>query len=881
MANIIQQLEDLKEWSQNPERYERRLAFRGSMGTEAGTIPAEFDELSPQEQQYYQNPPFSTHPDFLGAKGGSAQLVDHGPGRQGYQGVKGKSKYKVEELNEATKHYTDGKYKNWDELTEAASKIKQTEMRNAPKEVRDAYHTRIGIRNNLKNNKGKFVIPDPKGGQFKPLYFTEYSDKAFLKDLKSNKGTYEIATDYYLKNKKFIQKQMIGNVEYTRPISYLSKVLSQRKNRNPDIAEELIRFRSWSDAQKGPKTQREYAKKVERLLPLAIENGIVPSTIDTHSKYFKWAKKQKIDPLLKLFNNMEKVGIEHIAGISRAVDIMDYKSLGEIVPLLGDKSVNFEKGLLYDRPMTGLGKNILKSDNIKIQKNNLKALNNMSKEAAEMYNTIAVKYKLNPEKLNSIGGQMLERVTKGDPLSNTLLRDADLVMKQYAASGGEKRASFKHLDPDVKKTIKLYEAGDVKGGIQLLKKMGYGGGCKASGGRVGFADAGDVGSGQMKCIMKDVKKTRDDLKSPNVEVRAKALTKQRKALQLAKQIPKIGKILKTGVQMGTAAITAPLKWLGLTSGIGYAIEGIVEGGFYDNARRKGYSHEQAMAETFSPRLIKEGAEGKSTKDVPWYGGSEKLREKELYEIKGKNEFIDVENRPQMQDPTFGKVVGTRGKVKQYVDALKEQDRIYDLIGKKEALKGEPTTTDETLFIPGDLDAASADVQDLARSGAYRRVDQTLKPEGMAAQAYNTAVESQLGKDLQRKKEYLEKYDPGALEREEKILSRPRQLEKRYQQMEEKYPTYTREQIEQVLKGWEANTPWNVGFASGVKGYDEMGEWLKNYDKSAYFAENFRTEKAGGGIAGIRRPGAVPPESGPMPQGGGLSSQYNRVKKLTE
>jgi hypothetical protein len=39
--------------------------------------------------------------------------------------------------------------------------------------------------------------------------------------------------------------------------------------------------------------------------------------------------------------------------------------------------------------------------------------------------------------------------------------------------------------------------------------------------------------------------------------------------------------------------------------------------------------------------------------------------------------------------------------------------------------------------------------------------------------------------------------------------------------------------------------------------------------------------AGGGIAGIRRPWAIPPESGPMPQGGGLSSQFNRVKKLTE
>ncbi len=70
--SIIQQLEDLKEWAQNPERYERRLAFRSNnpMGTEAGTIPIEFDELSPQEQDYYQNPPFSTHSDFLGAKGG-------------------------------------------------------------------------------------------------------------------------------------------------------------------------------------------------------------------------------------------------------------------------------------------------------------------------------------------------------------------------------------------------------------------------------------------------------------------------------------------------------------------------------------------------------------------------------------------------------------------------------------------------------------------------------------------------------------------------------------------------------------------------------------------------------------------------------------------
>ena len=51
-------------------------------------------------------------------------------------------------------------------------------------------------------------------------------------------------------------------------------------------------------------------------------------------------------------------------------------------------------------------------------------------------------------------------------------------------------------------------------------------------------------------------------------------------------------------------------------------------------------------------------------------------------------------------------------------------------------------------------------------------------------------------------------------------------------------------------------------------------------KSAHPGLGFREENAGGGIAGIRRPWAIPPESGPMPQGGGLSSQFNRVKKLT-
>jgi hypothetical protein len=398
----------------------------------------------------------------------------------------------------------------------------------------------------------------------------------------------------------------------------------------------------------------------------------------------------------------------------------------------------------------------------------------------------------------------------------------------------------------LEKTAKDLEkvTGDPKAQMKILQKLGFGKHCKASGGRVGFKDAGDVGAGQMNCIMDDVKKTRADMKSSSVEVRAKALTKQRKALQLAKQIPKLKNILKTGVQLGTAAITKPLEWLGLTSGLGYAIEGLVEGGFYDNARRKGYSHEQAMAETLTPGLL-----AGRPHDVPWYGGSEKLREKELYEVKGRNEFIDVENRPPMQDPEFEKVIGTKGKVKQYVDALEEQDRIYEAIGAKEQAKKEAglaeTGFDATL-LPADLDAASADVQDLARSGAYGRVDRTMNPESMASQAYNTAVENRDALDQRRRTEYLEKVEPRFLEREQKAFDTKRHRDKRYTEMKEKFPGYSDEQIDEILAYYETSQP-KVGMS-----YGELGKMLDTGDKQAYYADNFRMEKAQGGIMNLKK-----------------------------
>ena len=62
------------------------------------------------------------------------------------------SKYDINELNKAVKWYTDGEYNTWDEITKVAVKSTQADIANAPKKVKEAFYTRTGIRNNLKNN---------------------------------------------------------------------------------------------------------------------------------------------------------------------------------------------------------------------------------------------------------------------------------------------------------------------------------------------------------------------------------------------------------------------------------------------------------------------------------------------------------------------------------------------------------------------------------------------------------------------------------------------------------------------------------------------------------------------------------------------------------
>jgi len=373
------------------------------------------------------------------------------------------------------------------------------------------------------------------------------------------------------------------------------------------------------------------------------------------------------------------------------------------------------------------------------------------------------------------------------------------------------------------------QAINEKDQVKLFKKMGYR--CNKSGG----------GAEDVACYLDDAKQTRADLKSSDINVRAKAITKQRNALNVAKKLPEIGKVLRRVGQGTLASVTGTLKALGLTSPIGYAIEGAVEGGIYDYYRKKGYNHEQSLAETFTPGIVTGRPEG-----VPWYGGAEKLLEKELI------------GDPQQNT-----------KVAQYVSALKDQEQFYDAFGRK--LKYQKLQdTDQGTYKKLAADA-SADIQDLYRSGTVSNINRIMNPESMASRAYNTAVERQLGLQDQRARDYkAENYaqtEPSEFMQEQKLKDRNKA-------MLEMFPMYTQEEVDNMYKKFKIEKPENFNI-------DIFNNVMRDQAKMNYFADNFRLEKAGGGIAKIAgdRSGAMTRSMNPDSRG--LSYLFNRVKKVQE
>ena len=430
-----------------------------------------------------------------------------------------------------------------------------------------------------------------------------------------------------------------------------------------------------------------------------------------------------------------------------------------------------------------------------------------------------------PEKYKSYVGFnkfTLPRDEYGLPISNEPM----IIKKVGGMPVSEDAIDLTTLDlkqeKEFRKTVKAQaekgEVGSIKIQADILKKMGFK--CKFAGSNGGAARCDDPAS-----YTDDINKTRQGLRSNDVAVRAKAISKQRNALKIAKKLPTIGKFLRRVGQATVGGVSKALQVSGFGTPVGLAIEGIVEGGIYDYYLGQGYTEDQAYQETFFPGMITGRPEG-----VPWYGGAESLLEKKLV------------GDPQ-QNP----------KVLQYQQALKDQEQVFDAFGRKE--QGLQASRKDI------TDAASADIQDLNRSGTISNINRIMNPESMASQAYNTAIENQAGRQDQRARDYkAENYmnQDTTQDFDDKLQK------KRNEEMLQMFPpptvdtvrdVYTQYGIEDRLKNFMAQD-----YKDEIKRFDD-------YQKQSYFADNFRLEKAGGGIAkiaGIDQ--GPPPVKGPNSQG---------------
>jgi len=562
---------------------------------------------------------------------------------------------------------------------------------------------------------------------------------------------------------------------------------------------------------------------------------------------YDWGAK-KIDKVLDLplgtFRAIQRDIAKTLPSGVSLDEVFGVKSSGRFAPIEGiltnplESGANVDKGSFVDNLKSFYQKQLVNAKgDPKKQKEILKEYNDSVQKSKVRYPDVEFpNYKVGQPPNKTIKGfDKLPPLIQSKLLESYETTGVSPVTKKavsifdVAKATGSK--TFEKLDESVQASLSNITS---KQQTDILKKMGFK--CKyakADGGRIGLS----TGSGRCDdpaSYTDDINKTRQDLKSSDVRVRAAAQAKLNKGLQVAKTLPTIGKFLRRAGQATVGAVSSTLKTLGLTTPVGYAIEGIVEGGVYDYFKKQGYTDKQALAETFTPGLISGRPEG-----VPWYGGAETLLEKELI------------GDPQ-QNP----------KVAQYVSALKDQDQVYDAFGRLQ--QGEQASRKDI------IDAARADIRDLNKTGTISNINRIMNPESIASRAYQTAVEKQAGRQDQRARDYMaENY----VQTDPTDFAEQQLQKKRNEAMLKMFPTPTVEDVQNVYKA--AGRGDDLKYFE-AQDYKDFMKDMDDFQKQSYFAENFRLEKAGGGIAKIAGVSSgPPPESGPMSQG--LQGLMKRVK----
>ena len=494
------------------------------------------------------------------------------------------------------------------------------------------------------------------------------------------------------------------------------------------------------------------------------------------------------------------------------------------------------------------------------KKDGLRLLDRRVNQQAGLYKQI---YKNNPKLLKS----KLDEIGYNKKFNNT-----DELIKFYSDRAAGKQIIEKSpewMKWSSRKQAELFRAAGVSAKdfkalnnmksnekITMLKKMGFK--CRLQGG------AGE----SVDCYMKDVGETNKLAKQGNKQ----AIKKLGNAFDLGKELPKIGKILRQGLQIGLAGPAKLLEFSGLGTWGGLLLEGALEGGIYKYYKDyKGYTDDQALAETFTVGLLAGRPE-----DVPWYGGAEQKLEKELYEVKDE----------------AGDVVDIKENVKDFIDTQKKMEEVeseYDKLESKKRdvneMRGYASPYMDTDYAHPRLDPrVSIENKQKALENKYLKLEQLNKPDALTGNynAWLAAKEKQDTEQGLRVAEATKKrlgavdipwdvLNPNEMQPDYKLKKYERaqdrwekeQAEKRYRQMREKFPGYSDKQIDEILEYYETTQPQTQ------MSYDQLRNMFDIGQKQAYFAENFRMEKAGGGLANLTT--TVAPDSGPMSQG--LRSLY--------
>jgi hypothetical protein len=244
---------------------------------------------------------------------------------------------------------------------------------------------------------------------------------------------------------------------------------------------------------------------------------------------------------------------------------------------------------------------------------------------------------------------------------------------------------------------------------------------RAEGGRIGFA-----AGGYDDCMNNAIKEHNNKLQSDDLVVRNEARVKQFKINKT--------KGLKNILGVGRRGLQGVAGFIGGWGGA--AIEAVVEGAFYEHARRQGYNHKQAMAETFLPKVFDRNRE------TGIWEGAEKLLEDEL--VGKRDEEGYLKSATPHQETWFNVPAA------EYQDNLKALENIQGTIGNIQtelnAMKANPdyTTPEQILTKEQELEAALIEGESIANK---------LKVGTPEQEAYVRAEEKQKALQDERAQEH--------------------------------------------------------------------------------------------------------------------------------